>query len=304
MRAPARNTSKTLASLTLFLSASLAHAQIAIEQHADAHDLAKWLLYNVATSQSETLHGDAQASGWFKISGDNNYKLQGKGVVLSTGRVIDYATGPNTQTGFTTDFFVSPTPTETTLLTPITGTSTNLDIIHLTSKFTPLSLTKRIVVTLVFGSEEWPEFVGQFNDGVGVYINGVNIALTSDDRPVNVNSFFFPATPITETELDNVIVVNQYPTLRFAFTPRAGINYMSLIMADANDTHLDSTVYFQQFTTACFADFNLNGIVNSQDLTDFTNAFGAGSLRADIDGDGLISANDYNLFLQHYNLGC
>lgn len=296
---------KRIAAVALIgVLSSAASAQIAVEQNNVAHDLAKWLLYNVGSTLSESLHGDPQASGFYKRSGDNHYKLLGKGVVLSTGRVVDYATGPNNETGHTTDFGTSPTPAENTLLLPVTGTSTNLDVVNLFSKFQVNSLSNRIVVTLVFGSEEWPEYVGQFNDGVGVYVNGVNIALTSDDRPVNVNSVFFPSTPVTETELDNVIVVNGYPTLRFAFTPKAGINYLNLIMADANDTHLDSTVYFEQFSTACFADFNLDGGVNSSDLLQFQNAFISGSLRADIDGDGNITTNDYNLFMSHYAAGC
>ncbi len=40
----------------------------------------------------------------------------------------------------------------------------------------------------LFGSEEYPEYVGQnFNDSVGVFIDGVNVALDAQGNTININ---------------------------------------------------------------------------------------------------------------------
>ncbi|QKK07536.1 MAG: hypothetical protein HND58_04720 [Planctomycetota bacterium] len=54
----------------------------------------------------------------------------------------------------------------------------------------------------------------------------------------------------------------------------------------------------------CEADFNGDGVVNTQDVTSFLNAFAAGDEAADFNGDGVITTRDVLAFLNAWNLGC
>jgi hypothetical protein len=54
----------------------------------------------------------------------------------------------------------------------------------------------------------------------------------------------------------------------------------------------------------CPADFNFDGITNSQDYFDFLTAFFAGSPTADFDGSGTIDSADFFAFLNAFFVGC
>lgn len=55
---------------------------------------------------------------------------------------------------------------------------------------------------------------------------------------------------------------------------------------------------------SCPADFNGDGMVNSQDVTAFLNAFIAGDPSADFDQDGTITSKDFIAFLTAFVAGC
>jgi hypothetical protein len=54
----------------------------------------------------------------------------------------------------------------------------------------------------------------------------------------------------------------------------------------------------------CAADFNNDGVVNSQDFFDFLSAFFAGTPSADFNGDGTINSQDFFDFLTAFFAGC
>ena len=116
----------------------------------------------------------ATSSGLFSIgSPPFTYGLTRPGIVLSTGDVKDYETGPNTQSGFTTSYGVAAIPAQEALLDPITSTGgtdfNHFDVTRLDLRFDMLAGFDRIEFKVVFGSEEWPEFVGSpFIDGFGI----------------------------------------------------------------------------------------------------------------------------------------
>jgi len=54
----------------------------------------------------------------------------------------------------------------------------------------------------------------------------------------------------------------------------------------------------------CVADFNGDGLVNTQDVTAFLNAWNAQDSSADINGDGVVNTQDVTAFLNLWNIGC
>lgn len=54
----------------------------------------------------------------------------------------------------------------------------------------------------------------------------------------------------------------------------------------------------------CVADFNGDGVVNTQDVLVFLNAWNAGDSSADINGDGDVNSQDVLAFLNLWNTGC
>ena len=54
----------------------------------------------------------------------------------------------------------------------------------------------------------------------------------------------------------------------------------------------------------CAADFNADGVVNSQDFFDFLAAFFAGEPAADFNADALINSQDFFDFLGTFFAGC
>lgn len=58
------------------------------------------------------------------------------------------------------------------------------------------------------------------------------------------------------------------------------------------------------FTVLCPADFNGDGFVNGNDYDIFVDAFDVGDPSADFDHDGFVNGNDYDLFVEHFDVGC
>lgn len=106
----------------------------------------------------------------------------------------------------------------------------------------------------VFASEEYEEFVGQFNDQFGFYINGVNVAVLPDSSPVSINtvnldtnstlyrSNVFPSSAIN-TRYDGLTTVLTTADM----TPflNGGTNTLRIIVADDVDGSLDTAVFLQ-----------------------------------------------------------
>ena len=204
------------------------------------------------SSLSSQTSGGAASSGTY-TNGSGTYGI-GSGIILSSGNVSAYGDGANTATGTTTNFGVSATASQEALLDPITGGSLNHnDVTHLDLTFDVGAGISRVFFNVVFGSEEYAEWVGsQYIDAFGIYLNGVNIA-TFAGNPVNIdhpNMAF-----IGGTELDGILdptAGSGDPIMLFEGVVGAGStgNTLTFIIADSGDDSLDSTVYIEGFGTA------------------------------------------------------
>jgi hypothetical protein len=176
------------------------------------------------------------------------------GIVLSSGGVEDYNSGPNNSSGNTTSFGVSATAGQEALLDPITGGALNhYDVTQLDLTFDVASDVSQIFFNVVFGSDEYAEYVNSsFIDAFGIYLNGVNIATFAGD-PVNINHPYMAFLP--GTELDGILdptAGSGNPIMLFQglVTPGSTGNTLTFIVADSGDHQLDSTVYIQGLGTA------------------------------------------------------
>ncbi|MCP5144061.1 MAG: choice-of-anchor L domain-containing protein [Gammaproteobacteria bacterium] len=195
--------------------------------------------------------GGTQSGLFTNASGTYGLPASG-GVVFSSGFVENYGDGPNTDTGVSGGPGTDATAAQEALLQPITGQPSHHDPIQLNITFDVDSTVDSITFFAAFGSEEWPEFVGDFVDGFGLFLNGTNVA---GALPTGATAGVDPLLPINidhpdmadirGTELDGVLAPNGNPLLRFDIpvTPGSTGNVFTMILADANDSALDTTIY-------------------------------------------------------------
>jgi Bacterial Ig-like domain (group 2)/Abnormal spindle-like microcephaly-assoc'd, ASPM-SPD-2-Hydin len=215
-----------------------------------AQQLANQLVGGGVQISNVVYTGAAVAAGTFStasnIIGFNN------GVILSTGSIRNVI-GPNCATGITAE---NETAGDTDLDTLVgTGHTTN-DAAVLEFDFVPKTST--LTFSYVFASDEYNEFVGQFNDVFGFFVNGNNIALLPNVTPptpvsintVNLNAntqFFrnndvqFPGTVAIDTEMDGLTVV----LTATAQVTANQTNHMKLAIGDADDFAVDSNVFIE-----------------------------------------------------------
>ncbi len=180
------------------------------------------------------------------------------GIILSTGSVRSVI-GPNCSSEITT---ASGYPGDTDLSNLI-GQNATFDAAVLEFDFVPTNPTIRF--QYVFSSDEYEEFVFQYNDVFGFFVNGQNVALIPQtSTPVSINNvnngstqvFGIPpvnpqfyvnndiqifATPPVDTEMDGLTVV-------LAATSKVNpgaTNHIKLAIADALDDVVDSNVFIK-----------------------------------------------------------
>jgi hypothetical protein len=174
------------------------------------------------------------ASGTYGIGG---------GIMISSGEVANYGDGPNTSSATTTSYGTSATAAQAAVLTSISGAKPYLDVTEIDITFDLDATHSTVFFNVVFGSEEFPEFVGStFIDGFGMLVNGSNVAFVAG-LPVNVDHPSMAA--LAGTELDGVLAPSGSPTVTFSKLVGAGTtgNTLKFIIADSGDSALDSVAY-------------------------------------------------------------
>jgi hypothetical protein len=251
--------------------------------------LAAQLVGTGVTISNVTYTGSPVAAGTFH-TGSNIIGFT-DGIILSTGSARSVI-GPNCTGGISTE---SGYPGDTDLSNLIGQTAT-FDAAVLEFDFTPSDPTIRF--QYVFSSDEYEEFVFQFNDVFGFFVNGKNVALIPQtSTPVSINNvnngstgtFGIPpvnpqfyvnndfdifATPPIDTEMDGLTVV-----LTATTKVNPGVsNHIKLAIADAGDDALDSNVFIKAGslsssvvllspTGLAFGNLNVGGTSATQTIT-------------------------------------
>ncbi|WP_233587190.1 Hint domain-containing protein [Pseudorhodobacter sp. E13] len=167
------------------------------------------------------------------------------GVILSTGNVTSFTQSsgdPNRSTGTSTN--TSGTDNNS-LFNAIAGTRT-YDAVWLDVDFTPTA--SLMTMSFVFTSEEYPEYINsQFNDVVGVWVNGTHVPITVGNGVTSVNNingntqqnlFVNNTNDAFNTEMDGFTV-----TLTLTMPVNPGVvNSIRIGVADATDTQYDSNL--------------------------------------------------------------
>jgi gliding motility-associated-like protein len=158
---------KQLLPLIIFLFIPfIFNAQLVVTPNNNAAQLAQNLVGQGVIVSNAQLFAANTSTGTFTAT-NTNLGLYG-GVILSSGKAAS-APGPNSAPGTTTAFSTPGYP----LLTAIAGVATK-DRCVLQFDVIPLADTMRF--RYVFGSEEYPEYVNQFNDAFGFFVSGPNPA--------------------------------------------------------------------------------------------------------------------------------
>jgi len=213
------------------------------------------------TDVSATLVGNSQAAGTYEgfPSIPNGYPIPADGVVLSSGTANDAENQENTTSSLTTGFGAAG---DSDLSSLIGGYST-YDAVALTITFTVDETVKGMAFNLLFASEEFPEWVGSFNDAFGAFLDGVNISFDEVNNPVTVNNNFFeldndpwhPDAPASSGK-EQIEMAFEFdgltPLLTTETTLTPGTHTLKLVVADALDSVLDSIVFLSDLK---FGDF-------------------------------------------------
>jgi hypothetical protein len=229
---------------------------ITVSPSTDATNLASTLLSgggggidlsSVSATLTANSEDDAISSGTY-VNPSGTYGI-GDGIILSSGNVNDYNDGPNTVSDKTWAFSVSATSSQEALLDSITGGAfDHFDVTQLDITFDMLPGFNQVFFNVVFGSEEFDEFVGtDFIDGFGLYVNGVNIAVVNSN-PVNINHPDMQF--VSGTELNGILAGSTGALGPYVHTFSATVNptgnTLTLIVADTSDPILDTTVFISQ----------------------------------------------------------
>ena len=163
------------------------------------------------------------------------------GLLLTTGQAVD-AQGPNDSPATSTSLGTAGDPD----LSILVGQTTS-DANTLSFNFTVAPGTRSILFDFIFGSDEFREFVGSpFNDAFGAYLDGVQVSLDINQRPVTINNNFLRVDNTFNTldvEYDGLT-----PRIRTTapLNPSITNHTLKWVIADTADTAYDSGVFISR----------------------------------------------------------
>ncbi len=179
-------------------------------------------------------------SGTYKNIPPINGVQMKDGIILTSGKATN-CIGPNNQTGMSTEHGESTGDPD---LAQAVGEGTN-DCSVLIIEFTSDTSIKGISFDFVFGTEEYPEWVGEYNDAFLCLLDGQNICFDKQGNLISVNNAFFDIDNQGNTidlEYDGFTYV-----LRTSKRISEGTHTVKFVIGDTRDRSLDSGVFLSNF---------------------------------------------------------
>ncbi len=159
------------------------------------------------------------------------------GSILTSGSAIN-ALPPNDDPGVSSAWDLPGDP----LCEQLVGEGVDTaDAARLEITFTVAAGFQGIRFEYIVGSDEYPEFVGQFNDAVGIFIDGTNQALDAEGNAITINGAFFSGDEVVEdngTEYDG-----STPRLQRGVVLEPGQHTMVIVVCDALDAAFDTGIF-------------------------------------------------------------
>lgn len=223
--------------------------ELNINTSASATDMANEIFGDGTTVVSASYSGDANSSGIYTGADTTTPGVApaDSGVILSTGHVDDFTNSSgttNTNTSGSTSTNTSGTNNDADF-NAIAGAST-YDAAFMEIDFIPDGDV--LTIDFVLSSEEYPEFSNsQYNDVVGVWVNGVQAQVTIGDGSASIGN-------INQNDTQNIYVDNtgdQYNTemdgftitLTFTAPVNPGVvNSIKIGVADTADSSYDTNL--------------------------------------------------------------
>ncbi|SPH20925.1 hypothetical protein ASD8599_01666 [Ascidiaceihabitans donghaensis] len=223
--------------------------ELPINTSATADDMATEIFGNGVTVNSAAYTGDPNSSGTYS-NGDavSAEATPGDtGVILSTGNVADFTnsdgtTNTNQNAGTSTNTAGVDNDADFNSIAP----TNTFDASFLEVNFTPDGDT--ITIDFVLSSEEYPEYANsQFNDVVGVWVNGVEATVSIGNGAASIGNINGGTTQNLyndntadqfNTEMDGFTV-----TLTFVAPVNPGVpNTLKIGVADVADNQYDTNL--------------------------------------------------------------
>ena len=210
------------------------------------------------TVSNSTINCGGSAAGLFTFSGPDLGGLTG-GILLTTGIAAQAANPGSFLCSITNgNNFSDP---NLTALVP----SANLDVCILEFDFIPVC--DSLNMTYVFGSEEYPQGVGGYNDAFAIFLTGANpaggnytaqnIAMLPGGTPVSINNVNAGTNAAyfhnNYTSPNNDVAYNGYTIPITSITPvqPCSTYHMKIAIADAGNALYDSGVFISNNGISC-----------------------------------------------------
>ncbi len=246
-----------LISISMFLPLA-AFPQMAVSTNNNAAILAQAVAGVGVNVSNATINCGGSAAGTFSFSG-SDLGLTG-GIVLTTGTAVDPANPGTHQCNINNGNNYSDP--DLTAIVP----SANLDACVLEFDFIPTC--DSLKMTFVFGSEEYPQGVGGYNDAFAIFLTGPNpsggnytaqnIATLPNGTPVSINNVnagtnaaYFHNNYALPQNTD--VAYNGYTIPITSITPVAPCStyHVKFAIADAVNALYDSGVFISNNTLSC-----------------------------------------------------
>jgi gliding motility-associated-like protein len=232
-------------------------SQLTVTTMGSASVLAQAIAGSGVTVNNASINCGNAASGTFVYSG-SNLGLSG-GILLTTGRATDaanpgtYLCSVNNGNNFSDPDLIHIVPSAT------------IDVCILEFDFVPTC--NALSMTYVFGSEEYPQGVGNYNDGFGIFLTGPNpsggnytaqnIAALPSGTAVSINNVNASTNPAyfhnNYTSPNNDIAYNGYTIPVTSSTPVAPCStyHAKIAIADGGNALYDSGVFISNNGVSC-----------------------------------------------------